>query len=109
MTAPFEVDVNVDFDRDRATVTPVGELDISTAPSLIGAIDACGASTSRVTLDLRSLEFMDCSGVRSILEADRRVALTVIAGGGKVRQLLALTGADRRLRLAGAQLASRAA
>jgi len=107
VTAPFDVDVA--FERDRATVTAVGELDISTAPSLLSAIDACRATTRHVTLDLRGLEFMDCSGLRSILEADRRVTLTVIAGGGRVRRLLALTGADRRLRLAATPLASRAA
>jgi len=92
-----------------ATVRVAGELDLSTGPALARAVSQCRSSAPHVTLDLRQLDFIDCAGLRSILEADRQGPLTVIAGTGRARQLLALTGADRRLALATAPLASRAA
>ena len=95
--------------RRGATVRVTGELDLSTAPELARALADCRSTATHVTLDLRDLDFIDCAGLRSILEADRQGPLTVIAGTGPVRQLLALTGTDRRLALAGAPLASRAA
>jgi anti-sigma B factor antagonist len=95
--------------RRGVTIRVAGELDLSTAPELARAVaDARGAAT-HVTLDLRDLDFIDCAGLRCILEADRQGPLTVIPGTGRVRQLLALTGTERRLALAGAPLASRAA
>jgi anti-anti-sigma factor len=104
-----QLSVAVEQHDDGATVKLGGELDLATAPVLARALAACRRSSRRVTLDLRGLEFMDCSGLRCILDADRRAQLTVIAGTGRVRQLLALTGVDRRLALVGAPLASRAA
>jgi anti-sigma B factor antagonist len=104
-----QLNVDVEQHDHGATVRVGGELDLATAPVLARALAACRRSSRRITLDLRELEFMDCSGVRCILDANSRAQLTVIAGTGRVRQLLALTGVDRRLALAGAPLASRAA
>jgi len=95
--------------RRGATVAVAGELDLATVPKLARAVAHCRSSAAHVTLDLRELDFIDCSGLRCILEADRQGPLTVIPGTGRARQLLALTGTDRRLALAGAPVASRAA
>jgi anti-sigma B factor antagonist len=92
-----------------ATVRVAGELDLSTGPALARAVSQCRGSAPHVTLDLRELNFIDCAGLRAVLEADRQGPLTVIAGTGRARQLLRLTGTDRRLALAAAPLASRAA
>ena len=92
-----------------------GELDIATAPSLTAALSACDERDD-VTVDLRGVAFMDCSGVRCLLEANQRKQrrLSVIAAG-RVRDLLELTGVQRRLRVKSAgrpvavRLSSRAA
>jgi anti-anti-sigma factor len=107
MTAALQV--GVEASGRSATVRVSGELDLATAPVLTAELAKCRRSCDRVTLDIRGLDFMDCSGVRCLLDAGRRGDLTVVPGAGPVRQLLALTGADKRLALVGVPLAKRAA
>ena len=55
-----------------ARVTPAGELDASTVPTLDAAL-RLGARLADVTiLDLRELDFMDSSGARLLARAARR-------------------------------------
>jgi anti-sigma B factor antagonist len=83
-----------------------GELDIATVPELDAALRGATA-TPFVILDLRELEFLDSSGAQLILAADRRIRgangrlLVLVEPGGEIEWLLALTGADRQLHLAG--------
>src|SRR5947209_1863464 len=108
MSAPLAV--AVDEHGSSATVTVTGELDLATSPTLAAELSACrDAAVDEITLDLSGIEFIDCSGLHCVLEAHRRGRLTVVPGTGPVRHLLALTGIDQRLVLAGHPLASRAA
>jgi anti-anti-sigma factor len=55
-----------------ARVTVAGELDIATASQLERALGRLEVHHALVLLALRTLEFMDCRGVRVILAAARR-------------------------------------
>jgi anti-anti-sigma factor len=74
-----------------------GELDIAGISLLERHLQAIETEPPQVTvLDLRRLEFMDCSGVRTLLAAQRRTAgmggrLLLVPGPDQVQRLLALT------------------
>ncbi|GHA54095.1 hypothetical protein GCM10010372_62800 [Streptomyces tauricus] len=58
-----------------------GEIDILAALDIIPVLDAAtGLPSARVVLDLRHIEFFDCSGLRLLYRARRRV----LAQGGQV-------------------------
>ena len=79
-------------------LTPVGELDIATAPILRTEFEAVfgDGDAEMIVLDLTELEFIDSSGIRLVLEmnavcehADR---LRVINGSPAVERLFDLAG-----------------
>lgn len=79
-------------------VEVVGELDLQAVPLL----DRLGIDPCFVVLDLHEVTFMDCSGVRALLEARRRAvgaggALHLAAPSQHVRTLLRLTHLGRAL------------
>jgi anti-sigma B factor antagonist len=99
---PFAVAVQ----RDEAVATVVvsGELDIATAPQL-SAIVAEHGDARLLVLDLNAFTFIDSTGLRVLIEADRACAgtgsrLVVLAGDGPVRRLLDLCDLDGRLAVA---------
>lgn len=57
-------------DADGAVrMTLTGELDLSATDGLRARLDEVQRSQRRVRLDLSELEFIDCTGIRAILEA----------------------------------------
>lgn len=71
-TGPFHslFDVRQRHDDDGAVrITLMGELDISTTERFKARLDELQRSRRRVRLDLSELEFVDCSGIRAILDA----------------------------------------
>ena len=98
---PFEVTVR--RDGEVATVVVSGELDLATAPRLSTTVAEHGDARV-VVLDLNAVTFIDSTGVRLLIEADRACAgsgsrLVVLAGDGPVRRLLGLCKLDGRLAL----------
>jgi anti-sigma B factor antagonist len=96
--APFSV--AVDETGDRVVVVVRGELDLATAPQLEDALlPPLNAGVSAV-LDLRTLEFMDSTGVRVIVAAhlaagEHGATLTVCAiPDGPVGRVLEISGLD---------------
>lgn len=84
----------------RVRVT--GELDLATAPRLEHALRDAQSHAMEVVLDLRNLEFMDCAGMRTVIEAHERGEreggrLTVVRGRAEVDRLFTLTGTRERL------------
>ena len=70
---PDAFTVRTEDHAGTAVVVPTGELDLATAPALEAALDRAFASTApRVVLDLRELEFIDSSGLRTLLTARKR-------------------------------------
>jgi anti-anti-sigma factor len=63
-------DVRQRHDADGAMrMTLTGELDLFAAEGLKGRLGEVQRSKRRVRLDLSELEFIDCAGIRAILDA----------------------------------------
>jgi anti-sigma B factor antagonist len=78
-------------------VSVAGELDIASAPRIdeaLAAVEEKGPSL--IVLDLRGLEFMDSTGLRTILAADSRAReagrrLAVVQGDENVKRVFEVT------------------
>jgi anti-sigma B factor antagonist len=93
-TRPFECSCT-DGALDAAWVHVAGALDIATTPQLARTLRESHARL--VVLDLRELEFMDCSGVHAIVDASRRARqlgrrLLLLRGPPHVDRVFSLTG-----------------
>ena len=66
---PFAIELR-DAD-DHTVVTPSGELDMASAPELEQAVMPRLRDGGHVVLDLRSLDFIDSSGLRVVVGAHR--------------------------------------
>ncbi|MGD9572203.1 MAG: STAS domain-containing protein [Thermoleophilia bacterium] len=67
----FRAEIRDDVDHS-VVIVATGELDLTGAPRLLQALPAEG--TTPVVLDLRGIQFMDSSGLRSLLEARQACA-----------------------------------
>src|SRR6478736_6020634 len=82
----------------RAVVTITGELDAYSAPALEDEVSGLLADdVADLVLDLAATKFLDSSGLRAILTAQRRLAdrdgrLALRAPSEPVRRLLDITG-----------------
>ena len=89
--APFRMRSRVD--GDRRIISLSGELDVATAQTLERELEAAAPGNARVTvLDLRALDFIDCSGLRVIFNAQRRAShrLLVVKGPDHVQRVFEL-------------------
>ena len=85
-----------------ARVVVAGELDIDGVPRMDRALRRAERDAGPVVLDMRQLEFIDCSGVKLLIAADLRLQRTgrrLLLRGvqADVGWCLELTGADRQL------------
>jgi anti-anti-sigma factor len=87
-----------------AVVAPRGELDVAGTPALEDALaeasDAPGVYG--VVVDLSGLDFMDSSGLRAVVLADRRLReqglrFALVRGGEPVQRVFELTRMTERL------------
>ena len=91
------------WDGDAATVVLTGELDLSTASLVEGAMgEAEEKGPGLLVLDLRGLAFMDSTGLRVVLAADGRARrdgrrLEVIPGPPQVHRVFRIALLDRRI------------
>lgn len=79
-----------------------GELDLATAPIAEGELRRAEASGDLIVIDLRGVTFMDSTGIRMLVNADRRArdrgtGLVVVQGPPQVRRLLVLSGLSQHL------------
>ncbi len=95
----------VRVDGETAIVDLSGELDLPNAPLLDRALEqpeVVGAAS--VVLDLKQLRFLDSSGLRAILRAQRLAdrrgqGFAVTEGSGQVQRLLSITHASEQLQV----------
>lgn len=107
-TAPYRaLDVaSVPMGTRRATVQVRGEVDLSTAPQLAAVLDDNLSSGHRfVRLDLSRVSFLDCAGLRLLVEAHNaflaaRGSLVLTGIDARIARLLAITHLDECLLLA---------
>jgi anti-sigma B factor antagonist len=96
---PFTIDV--DERGDRVVVVPRGELDMASAPELEETIVSRIEGGTWVVLDLRSLDFIDSSGLRVVVGAHRVAEdgggrFTCVRGpaGSTVHRIVEIAGID---------------
>jgi anti-anti-sigma factor len=99
--------LNVTSERngDRVHLSLVGELDIASASRIEDALrDAEENAPALILLDLRELEFMDSTGLRTILSADARAReagrrLVVVQGDENIQRVFEVTGLGERVEI----------
>ncbi|MEV4837034.1 STAS domain-containing protein [Nonomuraea sp. NPDC049486] len=78
-----------------------GELEFSTAPSLVAAVDAVlPVESPSVVVDTAGVTFCDSHGLEALLEVQRMVSraggsMELVHVNGRLRRLLRLSGLDR--------------
>ena len=99
--APFRCETSHEY--ESAHILAVGELDMATAPILSEEINALRSAGFRhLTLDLSSLDFIDSTGLRLIVDCDaeaRRDGFTIalISGPPAVERIFELTNTRAHL------------
>jgi anti-anti-sigma factor len=92
--------VRVGGSDGQRTLTPVGELDMASAPELQSAIESVWRDgITDLSLDLRELDFIDSTGVRLMIEVVKRCQfagcqLEVIRGIDGVQRVFDLCGLE---------------
>lgn len=99
---PFSV--RRSLDGDTCVVTPEGEVDLSTTDEVREELLAAAAEAATVVLDLRSVAFIDSSGIRLLVEIQRLAdaqgtGFLVVRGADHVQRLFDLAGLTSRLTL----------
>jgi anti-anti-sigma factor len=85
---------------DAAVVVARGDIDLSSLAKATAALDGARAGARSLILDLRQVGFMDTSGLRLIIEEQRRAAASgycfgVVPGSGRVPRLFEIAGLAR--------------
>jgi anti-sigma B factor antagonist len=95
------------LNKGRATVISVsGELDLASSAALEEELArATESDAEQIVLDLRELEFMDSTGLSTLVKAHQRAEgagkrFGLVRGPQQVQRLLSLTGVEERLRFA---------
>jgi anti-sigma B factor antagonist len=97
--------VKVRHEQGCAIVTAAGEIDISTVTPLRERLFEVAASGAPLVVDLEQVSFIDSVGLATLVGAAKRAeahggSLQVACALPKIRQLVRLTGLDRRIPLA---------
>ncbi|HMC07139.1 MAG TPA: STAS domain-containing protein [Solirubrobacterales bacterium] len=99
------LDVTTERVADQTRVVLVGELDIANAPLLESELERVEAdSPGTVVLDLSGVEFIDSTGLRSVIAANERAQaaggrLVVVRGSAAVERLFSVMQVDQRLEI----------
>lgn len=81
-----------------------GEVDLATVDNLQNAIDdAYAEGTSNVAVDLTGSTFMDSTGLKALVMADRKFdsegrSFAIVVSGGPVSRLIDLSGVNTAIR-----------
>jgi anti-sigma B factor antagonist len=98
------IEVDTRTEGGVAVVTPRGELDVAAAPAFEAALTQASDQDGilGIVVDLSCLDFMDSSGLRAVVLADRRVRerglrFALVRGGEPVHRVFELTRMTGRL------------
>lgn len=96
--------IEVRHEQGYAIVTAAGEIDISTVTRLREPLFEMAASGAPLVIDLDQVSFIDSVGLAVLVGTANRAAehgstLQVVCAPPKIRQLVRLTGLDRRIPL----------
>ena len=105
MAVSEHLSVDVRRDADMVVLRLDGELDLASAPLLEGEMERpeVGAA-ARVVIDLRDLQFIDSTGLRTIFTAharsrEREQEFAVTRGPEQVQRVLAITRLGEHLHI----------
>lgn len=82
-----------------------GEIDLATVPELETAVDSVfGANSHSLVVDLRETSFMDSTGLKALVMANRRFdesgrRFAIAVSGGPVSRLLDLSGVETSIKV----------
>lgn len=88
-------------------IAVTGEIDLATVPELESAIDAVFTANSHpLVVDLNSSTFMDSTGLKALVMANRRFdesgrAFAIAVSGGPVSRLIDLSGVSSSIAVVG--------
>jgi anti-sigma B factor antagonist len=87
----------IHLDAVNPTVQLTGELDLANVNAADSRLREAWRSASVVILDLRAVSFIDCSGLKLVIDADTRMRhtggrLMIVRGPAQVQRLFELTG-----------------
>ena len=97
------LELSTTVSQGTAVVTLEGELDLAGAAALEEALATPEADAARaVVLDLRDVEFMDSSGLRTVIVAARRAEedasrFALVPGKAQVMRVFEITRMEERL------------
>jgi anti-sigma B factor antagonist len=102
MAPGFACEVHEDGDAPRVVLT--GEFDLSVVPGVEDEIRRVEQGVPLLVVDLSGLEFMDSSGLRTLVSADERARangrrLVIVQGPPPVHRVFEITQLDQRLEL----------
>jgi anti-sigma B factor antagonist len=105
LTGAFVPNLRVDttIENGIPVVAPSGDLDLASASLLERAlVDALATDPPAIVLDLRDLEFMDSSGLRTVIVAARRAEedasrFALVPGKAQVMRVFEITRMEERL------------
>jgi len=97
--------VRIEAEGGACTLGLAGELDMANAATLEAELDrAAGGGASPITVDMRELEFIDSTGIATLVAAHRRLnerggerVRLVRSRSNAVRRVMDLTGLDAEL------------
>lgn len=95
-----EMEVNREEHGAATVLRPVGDIDLSRAPALrTHLVSALDGKPDRLVIDLSEVEYMDSSGVATLVEAmqlarSRGVQLVLCALQARVRSILEIARLD---------------
>jgi anti-anti-sigma factor len=93
----MELGLSVRHHRDHATIHIGGEIDLATCPLLQAVVvDLVDRGCHQLTIDLERVSFLDCAGIRVLVDARRRVqehggSVRLVRPRPLVQRVLALT------------------
>jgi anti-anti-sigma factor len=103
VSKPLELRIEHDHEAPRVVLS--GELDLASTEELEGELKQLeSAEPPLLVLDLRELEFMDSTGLRTVIAADARARdrggrLVVVRARDEVDRVFRLTRMDQHLEL----------
>jgi anti-sigma B factor antagonist len=105
MTDAGNLLIDVRSEGERIVLRLDGELDLASVPTLEHAVESVTLDdAAELVLDLRGLEFIDSTGLRAILQqdkrsADRGQAFALVRGSEQVQRLMNMTRVDEHLKI----------
>jgi anti-sigma B factor antagonist len=97
--------IDVSREGERVLLRLDGELDLASVPLLESEVElATLDDTASIVLDLRGLEFLDSTGLRTILLLDKRSSergqtFALVRGSEQVQRLMSMTRVDEHLKI----------